>query len=248
MTVTADTAATAETEESARAADTAGAARTAASESLNALFRELHAQRVKTMDPETLAININQRATLVREANVASFVKPGDVLDPLRLPEVGGALLDLDALLRHGPVVLVFFRFEGCPACNLALPYYQRALLPALRELGATLVAISPQVPHKLVAIKRRHDLGYFVASDIGNALARRLGIVYSFDDASRAAALARGTPIGEVTGTGTWELPMPAALIIGAGRVVHFADVSPDWLRRTEAAVLVEALRRVGK
>ncbi|WP_085316037.1 peroxiredoxin-like family protein [Derxia lacustris] len=212
-------------------------------ESLHQLFRELHAHRVKTMDPAALAININQRATLVRDANYAGFVKAGDVLDDFRLHEVDGSLLSLDVLLAHGPVVLVFFRFEGCPACNLALPYYQRNLLGPARELGATLVAVSPQVPDKLGAIKRRHDLGFFVASDAGNALARRLGIVYEFDQPSKDAAIARGTPIGEVTGTGTWELPMPTVVVIGAGRRVVFADVHPDWLLRTEAGAVVAAL-----
>jgi len=98
--------------------------------------------------------------------------------------------------------VLIFFRFEGCPACNLALPYYQRALWPELQKLGASLTAVSPQVPERLVAIKTRHDLGFNVASDLGNELGRRLGILYTFDEASQKSSLSKGTWIGETTGT----------------------------------------------
>ncbi|WP_034411550.1 peroxiredoxin-like family protein [Derxia gummosa] len=216
-------------------------------ESLHQIFRELHAHRERTMDPAALAININQRATLVREADPARWVKAGDVLDDFTLHEVDGEPLTADALLRHGPVVLIFFRFEGCPACNLALPYYQRNLLGPARALGATLVAVSPQLPERLGAIKRRHELGFLVASDPGNALATRLGITYEFDEPSKQASLARGAPIGEVTGTGTWELPMPTVVVIGPGRRVAFADVHPDWLLRTEAAPVIEALERLG-
>jgi peroxiredoxin len=195
------------------------------------------------MDPAALQINIDQRKTLVETADRAKFVKAGDVVEPFSLPEVGGGVVTLHRLLETGPVVLIFFRFEGCPACNLALPYYQRNLLPGLRRAGATLVAISPQVPERLVEIKKRHALEFLVASDIGNELGRKFGILYTFDEASRQNALANKRPIGEVTGTGTWELPMPAAVLIDRERNVRFADVHPDWLLRTEAGPILAAV-----
>jgi peroxiredoxin len=162
------------------------------------------------------------------------------------LPEVDGGEVSLDALVRQGPAVLVFFRFEGCPACNLALPYYQRNLLPGLKEQGVPLVAISPQVPHKLVAIKQRHSLGFSVASDLNNELGRKLGILYTFDEASQKQSLKSGRPIGEVTGTGTWELPQPTVIVVDSNRVVRFADVHPDWLVRTEAEPILAAVSAV--
>src|SRR5450830_1080309 len=116
-------------------------------ESVRQLLADLHAQRVATMDPKALQINIDQRQLLVRSVNHGRFVKTGDVLTPFNLEEVNGATLTLDTLLAHGPTVLIFFRFAGCPACNIALPYYQRQLAPGLKKLGATLVAVSPQVP-----------------------------------------------------------------------------------------------------
>ena len=213
-------------------------------DSVRQILGALHAERLRSMDPAALKINIDQRRTLVETANYAGFVKPGDQVQGFILPEVDGGEVELDALLDKGPVVLVFFRFEGCPACNLALPYYQRRIHPALKALGATLVAVSPQVPERLVAIKRRHELEFLVASDLGNALGRRFGILYTFDEPSKAAALARGAFIGDVTGTGTWELPMPAIVVIGQDGRVAFADVTPDWMERTEAEPVIAAVK----
>jgi peroxiredoxin len=117
-------------------------------------------------------------------------------------------------------------------------------LFPKLKALGVPLVAVSPQVPQRLIEIKQRHDLQFHVATDTDNALARQLGILYSFDEASRKAALSKGGGgIGEVTGTGTWELPQPAVVVIDTQGQVTFADVSPDWLVRTEAQVIVQAV-----
>jgi peroxiredoxin len=213
-------------------------------ESVRQILADLHAHRVKTMDPAALKINIDQRRTLVDTANHGGFVKAGDALEPFTLQSVNGGELTLDDLVADGPAVLIFFRFATCPACNLALPYYQRALWPALQALGASLTAVSPQVPERLVAIKTTHALGFNVASDIGNALARRFGILYTFDQASQASSKASGTWIGETTGTGTWELPMPTVVVIDQNRKVRFADVAPDWLVRTEAEPVIAAVK----
>ncbi|MEY4576471.1 MAG: hypothetical protein RL701_1174 [Pseudomonadota bacterium] len=213
-------------------------------ESLHQIFRDLHAQRVATMDPAKLQVNIDQRRTLVETADRSKYVRVGDKLASFKVPEVDGTQLDLDQLVANGPAVFIFFRFEGCPACNLALPYYQRNLWPELRKLGATLTALSPQIPERLVEIKRRHQLQFNVATDVDNALGAKFGILYSFDEASRAQGLASGRPIGVVTGTGTWQLPMPTVLVVDRQRVVRFVDVHPDWLLRTEAQPIIDAVQ----
>ena len=215
-------------------------------ESVNRLLADLHAERVATWQPEVLRINVDQRRLLVDTENVADYIKVGDVVEPFRVPGTAGDVIDLDELVARGPVVVIFFRFAGCPACNIALPYYHRALWPALRELGATLLALSPQIPDKLAAIQEKHGLEFLVGSDLHNELGRRFGILYSFDEASKQAALAKNTAIGDVTGTGTWELPKPTVLVIDRQRVVRFVEVSPDWLVRTEAGPIIEAVRNV--
>jgi peroxiredoxin len=215
-------------------------------ESVNRLLADLHAERVRTMKPEDLAVNINQRQYLVDHSDYSAFLKTGDIVENFSLPDVDGGSVVLDDLLAQGPVVLVFFRFAGCPACNLTLPNYERELFPGLAALGASLVAVSPQVPERLRDIKERHNLSFFVASDTGNTLARRFGIAFTSNKESQDYAKARGANMPEVIGTGTWELPMPAAFVIGTDRVVRFAKVSPDWLVRAEASEVLEAVRDV--
>ena len=208
------------------------------------LLAELHAYRVQTMAPEALAANIDQRRLLEETADRDAFVKPGDVVEPFTLPEVLGGVVDLDRLLAVGPVVLLFFRFAGCPACNISLRHYQQELYPALAELGATLVAVRPQVPGKLAAIKNRYGFLFPVASDTGSELGRRFGITFAPTPEGQARAVAKGTDLGAELGTGTWELPMPAVVVIDADRVVRFADVHPDWLVRPEAGPVIDAVR----
>ena len=211
-------------------------------ESLNKLLSELHAERVRTWDPAKLQINVDQRRELVEAFDPANVIQAGDTLPDFTLLNVEGGEITRESLLANGPAVLIFFRFAGCPACNIALPYYQRNLWPELKAAGIRLVAISPQVPERLVEIKQRHDVGFTVASDPGNALARAIGITYEANAASRSGGEGPGW-IGEVVGTGTWELPQPAVLVIDQDGIVTFADISPDWLVRTETAPIADVL-----
>jgi len=213
-------------------------------ESVCGLLADLHAERVRTWAPEALAYNINQRRLLVETADRAGFIKVGDRVPHFTLAVAGGGSVALDDVLRDGPAVLVFFRFAGCPACNLALPYYQRNLYPGLQALGATLIAISPQIPERLVEIRDRHGLEFTIASDRDNALGRAFGIVFTADAPSQQAMRAKGVSLGDITGTGTWDLPMPAVIVVAQDGSVAFADISPDWLVRTEADPVLDAVR----
>ena len=142
-------------------------------ESLNKLLSELHAERVRTWDPAKLQINVDQRRELVEAFDPANVIQAGDTLPDFTLLNVEGGEITRESLLANGPAVLIFFRFAGCPACNIALPYYQRTLWPELKAAGIGLVAVSPQVPERLIEIKHRHGLDFAVASDPGNTLAR---------------------------------------------------------------------------
>lgn len=214
--------------------------------SLRDLLAELHAERERTWDPAALKLNIDQRRELVEAAHPGNWVAAGDTVPPFSLDEVDGERLTRESLTFQGPAVLVFFRFAGCPACNIALPYYERELAAPLRELGATLVAVSPQVPEKLVEIKRRHDLSFHVATDRDNVLGGKLGVLYTANAATQLASRLNGSFIGDTTGTGTWDLPQPTVVVISRDRRVTFIDVSPDWLARTEAETVIDAVRAV--
>jgi peroxiredoxin len=217
---------------------------TAGLSTTQAYLDELQAQR----DAAWTRAEIVQQAAAreaVEDAAVRSrFVKVGDRLEPFALAEVDGGQVVLDALLEAGPVVLLTFRFEGCPSCNAALRGYQATLAGPLTELGATLVAISAQVVDRLGAIKRRHGLRFLIASDPHAELITSLGLGFAPDAAGRREALAKGQDLGETLGTGDWTLAYPSAIVVDRERVVRFVDVHPDWMVRTPETAILDAVR----
>lgn len=212
-------------------------------ETLTAKFEALHAERQKSWEPEKLQRNVDQRRALVAAYDADRVVRPGDKVEPFTLEWSQGGTVDLDALTARGPVALLFFRFAGCPACNIALPHYDEALRPSLDAAGITLVAVSPHLPERgLDEIRQRHRLNHAVASDRGNALGRRFGLTFVPHD-NPAIPQGDDSWIGALTGTGTWELPQPAIILIDRDHIVRFVDISPDWLRRTEADTVLASL-----
>lgn len=107
---------------------------------LNQRLADFHDKRARTIPADKLKMNVDQRLLLAETADRSLFVKPGDRVPPFTLTEVDEGSLTLDALLKSGPLVLIFFRFAKSPTCNVALPYYNQYLAPALAKLGATMV------------------------------------------------------------------------------------------------------------
>ncbi|WP_206684105.1 peroxiredoxin-like family protein [Teichococcus aerophilus] len=212
---------------------------------LQAKLAALHAERVRSWSADDLADNIGQRQRLAARFRPGQTLQPGQAITPFSLTDTAGGLLHLANLVANGPAVLVFFRFAGCPACNIAIPHYRDTLAPVLASLGVPLVAVSPQVPERLRDIHTRHALPFAVASDLDNVVARRLGILFSYDEKAREASRRKGQFIGDVTGTATWELPMPAAIVLDQHCRLRFIDASPDWLVRTESGPIIQAVRQ---
>jgi peroxiredoxin len=206
----------------------------------------LQAERDSTWTRERVAVHAALRQGLEDAADRSRFVRVGDIVPPFTLDEVDGGTVDLVELVKSGPAVVIFFRFEACPACNVALPAYRDALAPELAALGVALVAVSPQVPEKLRPIKSRLGLDFLVASDADAKLIRSFGIAFGPDEDEREVRRRNGTDLAEVLGNGRWELPYPTVVVIDRDRVVRFADVHPNWMVRTEAVTVVEAVRRL--
>ena len=81
--------------------------------------------------------------------------KVGEHAPEFALADQRGEQVSLAELLHDGPVVLIFYRGEWCPYCNLQLRTFQ-AHLDQLAERGAQLVAISPQTPTTRCRWQRR--------------------------------------------------------------------------------------------
>lgn len=113
-----------------------------------------------------------------------------------------------------------------------------------MRELGAELIAISPQTREHNAAIRERHGLEFPVLSDVGNAYARKLGIVHALPTDLRDVYTQFGISLPEHNGDDTWELPLPTRIVVDADGVIRRIDADPDYTHRPEPEQTLAALR----
>ncbi len=213
---------------------------TVIAESLKARFAALQAWREENWSPAQVERNAGQRRKLVERFDAAAIAQPGDILPPYVFSASDQQKVWLDDLVAQGPAVLVFFRFAGCPACNIALRHYEEALQPTLRECGIPLLALSPQLSERLGEIKEKQGLSFIVASDADSIVARDLGIAFVPDEQPSPPPAGW---IGEILGNDRWELPQPTVLIVDKGRRIRWIRSSPDWLDRPEADEILAAI-----
>lgn len=121
-----------------------------------------------------------------------------------------------------------------------------QAVVPQLDELGATLVAITPQLPEHHGKMIESHGLAFDLLSDPGNAYAQSLGIRFEVPPEIRDIYRGLGIDLEKHNGEASWTLPMPARFVADSNGIVRAADVDPDYTRRPEPAKTVADVKAI--
>lgn len=203
------------------------------------------AELARQVPPEMMS-HLNAEIEATVRANVGALaLRAGSTAPSFTLPDAHGNQASLAALLRTGPVVVAFYRGEWCPYCDLQLKAYQE-ILPQIRALGASLVAISPQTAKYCMATAEKRKLDFPLLSDTGNKVAHSYGLVFKVSDGMLALLRGFGIELSEYNGESSAELPVPGAFVIARDGRIDFEYVNPDYRERLEPAVILRRLRQL--
>jgi len=81
----------------------------------------------------------------------------------------------------------------------------------ALKDLGATICAITPQPPDASRPLIEKHKISFDVLSDHGNEYAAKLGLRFKLPDELKQVYLSFGNDLALRNGEDSWTLPLPA-------------------------------------
>ncbi|MBW4510652.1 MAG: AhpC/TSA family protein [Scytonematopsis contorta HA4267-MV1] len=187
---------------------------------------------------------IMQRATdvLAEEFIVRKALSVGDIAADFTLINAIGKPINLTEKLAKGPVILTFYRGGWCPYCNLELRAYQQ-LLPQIKLLGASLIAVSPQTPDASLSTAEKNSLGFDVLSDIGSTVAQAYGIAFTLPDELKRLYTESGHALPDINGTDDWALPIPATFVINQYQQVILAHIDVDYRNRLEPQEAISIL-----
>ena len=198
-----------------------------------------------TRSPQAFKILERDNFKLLAEGLRERALHEGQIASNFSLPNAIGKIVTLSELVAQGPVVLTFYRGEWCPYCNLTLRAYQN-VLPQIKELGASLIAIAPQTPDHSLSMAQKNELEFEVLSDVGSQVIRQYGLVFTVSEEIKQSYQSRGLDLAGYNGVDSWELPVPGTFVIGPDGSVKLAFVEPDYTRRLGPEKILETLREM--
>ncbi len=183
-------------------------------------------------------------AELIASGAATRALKAGEKAPVFALKNPDGVLVSSADLLTKGPLVVSFYRGVWCPYCNMELQALQEAL-PSFEQLGASLIAISPQTAANSRKSVRQNKLHFPILSDTHNDVAAAFGLRFEMPDylVDLYKTLKNDLPV--FNGDPSWTLPMPARYVIARDGTIIYAEVNPDYTRRPEPDDMLPALRR---
>jgi peroxiredoxin len=122
-----------------------------------------------------------------------------------------------------------------------------QGILNELEDLGASLVALTPQKPEHNRASTDKSNLNFHLLTDPGNAYAAELGIRFELPADLRQVYQGLGIDLVAYNGDESWTLPVPARYVVDGGGIIRAADVGVDYTHRPEPGKTLDDLRGLG-
>ncbi|MGL6178154.1 MAG: peroxiredoxin family protein [Tannerellaceae bacterium] len=169
-------------------------------------------------------------------------LKVGDKAPDFILENTLGENVSLKKHLESGSVILTWYRGSWCPYCNIALVELQD-YLKEFKELGAQLIAISPQRADSTLTLQQKKELQFTLVSDTDNRVAQKYGLSFKLDSETHQLYEKRFS-LSKYNGSTEGTLPITAAYIIDRKGVIRYAYINEDYKQWANPKDILESLK----
>jgi peroxiredoxin len=114
------------------------------------------------------------------------------------------------------------------------------------KALGATFIAISPQLQTYNKELRQVKKLTFEILSDPGNQVAQRYGLTFQLPEDLREVYLKFDIDLPKYNGDDSWTLPLPTTLIIDQNGTIQHGAINADYTVRPDPEETVAALKKI--
>lgn len=139
-------------------------------------------------------------------------------------------------------MIVVFFRGNWCPYCNLELKALQEHL-NSIKTKDVTLVAISPQSIHYNDELKRNLQLDFQLLRDKDNTLARQLGLSFTLQEDVVSVYHNLGIDLSHYNDNNDNELPISAVFVLDTSGNITYKFIDSNYMNRIDIQELIKQL-----
>ncbi|KAA3630863.1 MAG: AhpC/TSA family protein [Calditrichaeota bacterium] len=186
----------------------------------------------------------NQGFETLEKSNITkTALQIGEKMPSFSLPDENGNIVSSDELLKNGNLILVFYRGQWCPYCNIYLSEMEK-YLPDFKKLNASLVAISAEPPDRSLEVAKMDSLTYPVLSDTGLVASKKFGIVFEVPATIQQAMGKFDFNFQEYYKSEKAELPLSATYVVNPQGQIIYAFLEIDYKLRAEPVDIIEVLK----
>ena len=119
--------------------------------------------------------------------------------------------------------------------------------MPRIKELGADLIAISPELPDHTLTMAEKHKIPIDVVSDGTGEVLRKYRLWFAVSAEIKELYRDKfGIQLDKYNGEGRWELPVPATYVLDGQGIVRAGVADPDHTVRMDIEEILATLATI--
>jgi len=169
-------------------------------------------------------------------------VPPGQPAPNAIVRDADGHDVQLQELIKKGPILLAFYRGGWCPYCNFEIHELTTAY-PEYQKRGVLPVAISVDKQEEAAKLRATYTIPFPVLSDPELLAHEAFHVIHHADDAEVARLKANGVDLERNSGKTHHSIAIPALFLIDKAGVVRWAHADPEFKVRPRTRQILAAI-----
>lgn len=166
----------------------------------------------------------------------------GQIAPDFAAKDQQGKVFEMGKKLKQGALVIIFYRGQWCPYCNKQLSHLEDSL-SFFKAKGASIVAISPELPENIEKTANKTKASYPLLHDDGMKIMRSFDVAFSVEPVTLTRYKGFGIDLEKANGENGANLPVPAVYIVNNKGIIIFKYFDADYKNRPTVAALLSQL-----
>ena len=169
-----------------------------------------------------------------------SYYKVGDLAPDFMCRDQYGNNLELDKLLKKGPVLLFFYRGYWCPHCRREISDMQDSL-DLLVSKGVTVIAVTPESIESIEKTMQKTNASFHIVFDEDHNIMNIFKLSFELKGPKKTIYKLGGINLKSINGEKDDILPVPATYLIGKDRRIKYLFYDVDYTKRARVSDILK-------
>ncbi|MDA3954281.1 MAG: peroxiredoxin-like family protein [Bacteroidales bacterium] len=191
----------------------------------------------------TILVMTNGFSQSYKDVNTAKGLPVGSKAPLFNAMDADSSTFVLADELKKGPVVVIFYRGHWCPVCNKHLSQIQDSL-SLITEMGATVIAISPEKPEYLEKMEEKSGIKFRLLYDEEYKISDAYDVTFLPDSKQIFVYNTMlNAKLKETHSDDSQRLPIPATYIINKEGKIVWRQFDPNYKNRSSIREILDNL-----